>query len=281
MATVELIDLGAGSGVLAAGVCRELGGFFAGQNTRPTFRVWALDLWPMGPKRFFAQRDVRRFTDSLTIIKADYRDWLSADEPFPPARGLRVALASRFFNNLSDFQIDSLSPAQIPWLRDFAGSDWKNCLPSRCLGRGQPGASALLISNSRAWIGGGRTFKQVSLSQYYRGLYTLMHPQDADEPLDTPADRVFLPRRRFRRSALRNRDGGSIIERLNDWCDLIVVQDADLRPSDLRAHCDRAGLSGLVAIDMTKQLGLRGHYCYALGDSRDDALKSLDGQRLW
>ena len=245
---VELLDLGAGSGALVAGVCRDLRSTFTEQQGRPAFKVWALDFSPTRLGRFFGRRDLRHLSDCLTVEKADYREWLSRNNPLPPVCGVRIALVSRLLNNLSDFTIHSVAPEKLPWELNGTEGNWKSCLPSRCLADGKTGASALQVSASRVWIGPRRTFKQPSLSQFYRGLHALLRQYDPSSLSHILSDRVFLPLRSFRRSTLRARDGSSIIGRLNICSDLTVIVDADLRPADLRSHVAEEGLSDIAVI---------------------------------
>ena len=135
--------------------------------------------------------------------------------------------------------------------------------------------SALLISNSREWVNGGRTFKQVSLSQYYRGLDMVFRQESAAKRPRGRVGRVFLPVRRFRSDSLLTADGASILERLLANCSLIIIQDADLRPQDLLEHRDRIWLSDAAVVDMTGSMGSRGYFFYAIGQSQDPALRAI------
>ena len=60
----------------------------------------------------------------------------------------------------------------------------------------------------------------------------------------------------------------------------MIVQDADLRPQDLITHRECIRLSDTGALDMTKALGLRGHYSYALFRQDDSGLAFLNHHRL-
>lgn len=100
------------------------------------------------------------------------------------------------------------------------------------------------------------------------------------QPRNAP-EQLFIPLRRFRPECLLTRDGDSVLERLLDGCSVVVVQDADMRPEDLVAHRDSIASPGIVAIDTTKELGLKGHFSYALGRADDRSLIALAGERLW
>ena len=242
-----------------------------------------IDLSPTDPKRFFAGKLLAGLTDCVTAIRADYRGWLSNAERLSQPRGIRIALASRFFNNLSDFGITSVAPAHFAEISGTNLTDvaWDNCLPSRALRPEGPGPSALIASNSRMWLKSGRTLAQASLSPYFRGLHMLSRREVDLTEASTDEGKVFLPLRRFRPDCLLANDGESVFGKLLESCSLIVIQDADLRPQDLLAHRDQTELRNTAAIDMTSDLGLKGHFSYVILRSDDPALKSLPGERLW
>ncbi len=279
----ELVDLGAGSGILAARLCKHVCKYLLGQRIKPRFRVWMVDLSLTDPGRFFARKQLSKVTDCVAAVGVDYRHWFSTKDRLPHCNGLRVGLVSRFFNNLSEFTATSVSPACFARRTGSGTADigWKECLPSRCLRSDGEGPEALLASSSRMRLDSGRSFAQASLSQYFRGLDILSHSNGKCVVGSQDANRIFLCLRRFRPECLLTCDGASVLERLLEDCSLVIVQDADLRPQDLQAHRGWVRLSEVVAIDMTRTLGLKGHYSYALLRSNDPALKLLTGQRLW
>ncbi len=278
---LELLDLGAGSGLLAARICQEIRRVLANQDMESRFRVWMVDLSLSDPGRFFAGKRLRAAVDCLTAIGSDYRHWLATRDQLPRYNGIRIGLVSRFFNNLSDFLTAAVPPSSMVRTKRDRTVDvrWRECLPSHCLGRSGVGSDALEISNARIWLDSGRTFAQRSLSQYFRGLH-LLSPSGAEDVGDHD-DRIFVPLRRFRPQCLLTSDGESVLERLLADCSIVLIQDADLRPQDLLAHREQMRLPGIVAIDMTKCLRLKGHYSYALARSRDRAFGSVIGERLW
>ncbi|MBW2087125.1 MAG: hypothetical protein JRI54_14040 [Deltaproteobacteria bacterium] len=73
----------------------------------------------------------------------------------------------------------------------------------------------------------------------------------------------------------------SIIDKLLDECELLIIQDSDLHPDLLKEHRKLITKHESSAIDVTKNLGLRRHYSYALLPSRSASLKALQGERLW
>ena len=280
---MELVDVGSGSGILSARLCQQVRKSLAGRGTVSKFRVWMVDLTLSNPVRFFGGKQLRTCVDCVAVVGSDYRRWLSAKDRLPRASGVRIALVSRFFNNLSDFGVTT---ATIGNLADSVGrwdldGDWNACLPTQCLGPDGRGPEALDVSNSRIWLESGRTFAQASLSRYFEGLCHAMAPNGDGACQRRTGDAVFVALRRFRPECLLTSDGESVLERLLDDCSLVVVQDADMRPQDLMAHRHRIHSPEVVAVDMTRSLGLKGHFSYALLRITDPALESLKGDRLW
>ena len=281
--TFELLDLGAGSGILAARVCHHVKRFLSAQSDEVSFCVWMQDLSLSEPKRFFAAKSFRRFADCIAAIGSDYRDWLSKKNRLPHCNGIRVGLVSRFLNNLSAFSITSISPKHIPWpsTSKTTNANWKECLPGQALRHDAPGPSALVVSNSRILLETGRSFVQPSLSHYFQGIYLLSCSENSKADMCANADRVFLPLRSFCQECLLTNDGTSIFDKMLEDCSLVIIQDADLRPQDLIAHRECIRLLGIDALDMTKALGFKGHYSYVLFRQNDLGRAFLKGCRLW
>ena len=108
-ASLEFIDIGAGSGNLAASLCRQVKALCESIGLSPKFRIWSVDLDLADPSRFFRSKKLRGLVDSLMFLGDDYRGWLSKPQPLPARSGLRIALVSKLFNNLSRFSIQCVS----------------------------------------------------------------------------------------------------------------------------------------------------------------------------
>jgi hypothetical protein len=173
---LEFIDVGAGSGGLTASICRQI----LKMGLKPKFRLWFVDLEPSDPARFFRAKSLRAFIDSLTFLGDDYRSWLSRSQPLPPANDLRIALVSKLFNNLSDFSTCRLSKEESILFLNRMGvpSDLEAYRPSICLAPSGGGVESLAISNTRALLREERTFAQISLSDFYQGMYTMSRPKE-------------------------------------------------------------------------------------------------------
>lgn len=275
---VELVDVGAGSGALTAALCHRLLAWGVANGLLPRLRVWFVDLCLSDPARFFRAAGLRNRIDSLTFLGDDYRRWLARPGPLPESSGIRVALISKLFNNLSRFSVcrcrtDVLSSSSTgtPFI------DGRRHLPSFCLAPDGAGPEALVISTSRLGLAEGRTFAQASLSDYYRALQLALADGKEEEVSE---DGAWLPLRALDPGCLIAADGTSVLARLLEHCDYLIVEDADLRPKDIVKHLRAFSLDGLAALDMTKTLGLIGNHAYLLS-SKGEKKTSLPGERIW
>jgi len=243
----------------------------------PRFRLWFVDLCLADPTRFFRTADLRSRIDSLMFLGDDYRGWLGRPRPLPISSGLRVALVWKLFNNLSRFSVchfrtDVLSS---PVVGSMLLQEEKR-LPAPCLPPDGPGPEALMVSNSRVALPEGRTFAQASLCQFYHALQLASKANDGKR---VPEDGLCLPLRTLDPECLVAADGASVLARLLEHCDYLIVEDADLRPTDLVEHLQTFSLHTLTARDVTRALGLAGNYAYVLCPRGSEV--SVPGERLW
>lgn len=229
---LELVDVGAGSGALTAALCRKLLAWSRAEGFSPRIHLWFVDLCLADPARFFRTGDLRSAIDTLMFLGDDYRAWLARLQPLPKSSGLRVALVSKLFNNLSRFSVCTLrTNVLITQVVDSSSFKEGKHLPAYCLAPNGPGPEALMVSNSRVDLAQGRTFAQVSLSGYYRALRLI-----EDDENEAREDEIFLPLRTLDPECIVTLDGASVLARLLEYCDWVFVEDADLRPADLAEH---------------------------------------------
>ncbi len=286
---LELLDLGAGSGALAAAICKRTYCHFQHVGKDVGFKARLIDLVLPKVQCFWSSRALADSTDFVYAAKRDSQGWVAqlttrTAELLPLAEGaIRVGLVSQLFNNLSDFRIQPLRMENR--LPSEASPDtlsaWRNCLPTRCLGAIQAGPDSLRISSAPLRFSEGRTFRQPSLSEYFRAI-TLVSAAQREMERNVPfPEEVFAPFRQFRPECLETNNGASILRTLLAVCSLVLVFDADLRPDDLKRHFGTAGIEGIEAVDMTKPLRLKGNYCYALVKANEAGATGLAGERLW
>jgi hypothetical protein len=72
----------------------------------------------------------------------------------------------------------------------------------------------------------------------------------------------------------------SVLARLAEQCDYVIVEDADLTSTVLLGHLRRFSLHNLAVCDMTKEMRLTANYAYVLW-TRGGATPQLAGERLW
>jgi hypothetical protein len=280
---IEIVDLGSGSGILVAKLCQMIKQACLRNGERLRVRAYLLDIAPSDPTRFFRGRDLRGAVDTLTCISSDYRNWLGNSDRLPTRKGTRLAIASRFFNNLSTFGITAIDCDDFGELAGLGDPQqwWADCIPSACLRSGGSGPSSLVVSNKRLWLPGGRSFVQASLSPYFEGLQMLLPVCIDGNQCSHDGNNVFIPLRSFRHDCLLTAQGRSVLAELLADCDVVVVNDADLRPSDLISHAGQHAVPASIAIDVTRPLRLKGHFTYAIGHTNDPAMRQLKGERLW
>jgi hypothetical protein len=276
---LEFVDIGAGSGSLVAKLCQHVqkSGSYTELNIQ--FRLWFVDLEPSDPSRFIHTKKISSSVDSLIYLGDDYRNWLSRPQPLPPTNGLRIALISKLLDVFSRFSIQCFSAEdQSPDLRkSFIPSELELYSPSICLASRGIGTKGLSISNSQRIISGGKVYAQASLSNYYRGLLQLSTPVDL---ANTSIKGSFLPVRTFDPECLVTWNGESVISRLAENCNYLIIEDGDLNPQALVDHATKFSLRGITVFDMTKTLKLKGNYLYLIGKKKAMP-PSLSGEQIW
>ena len=274
--SIEMIDVGAGSGGLTSIICSQI----LDMGFKPKFQFWFVDLDYADTTKFFRNKRLQAYLDNFTFLIDNYRSWLSKPQPLPQQtpNSLRIALVSKLFNNLSSFSIRYVSDRELfPMHDNIEGHlDLKNNCPSFCLSQ-KGGVNDLLISNTRVQLYDGRTFPLASLSEFYYGLY-LLSGKDAGNSSDVPG--FFLPIRSFNSTCLETTNGQSIISSLANICDYVIIEDADLRQQDLITHATKFSLNFLTICDMTKAMKLKGNYVYVVW--LKCAIKPiLLGEQIW
>ena len=277
-APIELVDVGAGSGALMAALSQELVAWSQAAGFTPRLRLWLVDLAPPAAMSGFRTPPLGRFVEKLASVSMDYRAWLASPRRLPAASGPRVALASRIFDVSSHFAIhkfrtDVLSSVAVePWQLER-----ERYMPERCLAPSGEGPNALQMSSSRVVVLEGHAFPLASLSGFFQGL-RLISQSGADD--GAGEDGLSLPVRSLDPQSLVADDGASVIGRLLEQCDYLIVEDADLRPRDLIDHLRAFSLRGIAVQDMTRAMELKANHAYALWP-RGRTVPQLEGERLW
>jgi hypothetical protein len=166
-----------------------------------------------------------------------------------------VALLLRACDLFSRFSIDSMSYREANAL--IAQNKTCNLLDSQVL------HPAELIENNnpgriehricRFIFKNGWTFRQFSLSDYFKAIHVVMGGQlAADE------SHIYVPLRVFDEDILVLPSGRSIIAQLLTMANQLVIEDADLMPCHLDRHLKQFALSNLSVQDLTERAKRRG-----------------------
>ncbi len=181
-------------------------------------------------------------------------EWVDKNADKPQMR-FDVALLLRACDLFSRFSIETMSYREANAL--MAQNRMCNLLDSEVL------HPAELIKNNnidriehrigRFIFKNGWTFRQFSLSDYFKAIHVVMGGQlTADERL------IYMPLRVFDEDILVLPSGRSIISRLLTMANQLVIEDADLLPCHLERHVRRFTLDGLRITDLTQRAKRRG-----------------------
>ncbi|MBI4337877.1 MAG: hypothetical protein HY683_08645 [Chloroflexi bacterium] len=277
---LEFVDVGAGSGSLTAALCRWVRGLTVPMRPNLKVRLWFVDLNLSDSARFFHNKRLRDLVDSLMFVEDDYRSWLSNFRPLPDASGLRIALMSKLLDTMSHLSIRRLSREELNVLRSKAKEslDASHHLPERCLHSSGGGPTALLVSSSRVPLQDGSTYAQPSLSGFYQGLHLLLAGTARG---GSEEEGVYLPVRTFNQESLVTSNGQSVLARVVELCDYVVIEDADLSPNTLVEHMTHFSLHSITVRDMTKAMKLTGNYAYVLWPTARGESLAISVERIW
>jgi hypothetical protein len=278
---IAFADVGGGSGVLVSHLCQHLLQDWTDAVAGRPFTWTFVDLNVRDPARHTRSRRLRGAMSFVEYVQSDYRSWTLREAREPATPKWHVALICRLRNNLSTFSVewttDGSEKRMLAGARTYlpAAPDarWH---PAECLRPDAMQASRLVVSTGQVALRGGRSMRQLSLTDYFEALHRLTC--DAGQTVDG-GSAVFFPVRRFNPEALVLEDGSSLFERLCAIADLVVVEDVDLAPPLLVRHLEHHHLGGLAASDATD--GRRTHSGHLLCVARRNLALCLPGRRLW
>jgi hypothetical protein len=183
----------------------------------------------------------------------------------------------RVLNNMSRFSIESTDD----W-REFAmlsGGEFRGgdvpFQPSYCLSEEVRTPDSLISSNAKANLRNGRSFQQLSLTDYFQTLHRAC--QDGDSARH--GARIFFPLRRLNQDALRLDDGRCLLEQLAAIADLVVIEDVDMDAGQLYDYLGRSKPKELAVSDATERRRMQ--LSNLLCCSRREHADLLPGERLW
>ncbi len=277
---ISFVDIGGGTGSLASSICKKLLKTMPGLLKNRKFTCSIVDLRLQQPSRYFRRGQLRRTVSYLTYEQADYLDWLQHQEILPGKYEFDVALICRLFNNLSSFRIDSSDSWHVVKRlggKRFQKPNWvdRDFDPVKCLNPCTERTDKLIASNSQVLLDTGKTFRQLSLSEYYKGLSCLLGSSKANPN----SDPVHFPLRQFNTQCLVLPDGSSAIEKLCGVAKLVVIEDIDISDRHLHDHLKKLRLEHLVASDVSGRTQKHSARLFCLCGKEFSS--HIPGRRIW
>jgi hypothetical protein len=275
---LSVLDIGGGTGALLAAICKRLLSQHASLIDEQTFTWTIIDAALQDASRWTGNRRLRQRMSWIHYRGMDFRSWIRTECQERNEPRVDVALVCRFLNNLSHVDVvASGSSAVMSMLSIGRGGNcpFQATDPVDCLRKVPPDIANLRASNSAAYVLGGRTFRQASLSSYYEGLWHVSRPMHGRFRTEA----AFFPLRRFDTDELLVDGRWSLLEALCSIASLVVIEDVDLAPDTLHEHLKQRGLVDLAARDATDRRRMQSAHILCLTQRR--SAEALPGRRIW
>jgi len=238
---LRILDIGSGAGLFTSKVIGKIVNL--GVLNGRKMELSLLDILSVDPKRHFRTHILLQDLSKVEYINSDYITWLEQTKGDGFGK-FDIVFLFRILHNMSRFHINA-TPAK-------EGED------NRVIGR-------------------YRLFPH--LSDYYQTI-SLLFPNMADRiPENAEQSNIFHPKRVFNPLSLITPDGHSVIKRLMEISDGVLIEDGDLCPDDLVEHLSRHGSRDITAFDLSHPLRLSVNHIYWITNSYDDLI--LAGETIW
>lgn len=178
--------------------------------------------------------------------------------------GLRVQDPLRHFNKGS-------LRGTISYL-DYSQADYLQWIQEQKATKG----NYILLKNSNVLLKIGKSFRHLSLSNYYKGLQ-LLDSTDASNDGDTNA--IYFPIRQFNSSCLQLPEGNSILGKLCDLAKLVVIEDVDLTKKILIEHLIEHNLENIAVSHVNRHNRINSAQVFCLCNTEFEDF--LPGKRIW
>jgi hypothetical protein len=252
---MSIIDIGAGTGHLAARIFREA--------RLAIDSIHFVDAHPPCSGRSFGIRGCPTDLQAVEWTVADYRELLDRESWLERNQQHAVALVCRLFENLSTFELCELDSDPI--------TRW----PHEALAQRESNAG-LLVPSTRTEVDGGSAILQDPYRDYFAALKVLQH-----RDVHAVGERTrVVPVRRFNPAALTTRNGKSVLWQLLKIARVLFIDDMVLSDSDLLQHRQRFGLSGTSALVIEGDGHRTESKSFLVGRAIDLA-HVQKGRRLW
>jgi hypothetical protein len=278
---VHFVDIGSGNGALASNIWRQMLETqpYIAQNCKLACSMVGLRV--QDPLRHFNKGSLRGTISYLDYSQADYLQWTQQQKLNQGNYKLDVALICRLFNNLSEFEINlSTNWRVIQKLgeEELGRTAWlsRTFEPHNCLNPNTLSTENILLKNTNVLLKMGKSFRHLSLSNYYRGLQ-LLYSKGTSNNSDTNA--VYFPIRQFNLMCLQLPEGGSALEKLCNLAKLVVIEDVDLTKKDLIQHLIEYDLENIAASHVNRHNRINSAQIFCLCDREFEEF--LPGKKIW
>jgi hypothetical protein len=278
---VNVVDVGSGNGALASNIWRQV------LKTQPDIAKKCklacsmVGLRVQNPLRHFNKGSLRGTITYLDYHQSDYLQWLQEQKLTQGSYKFDVALLCRLLNNLSEFKLDSSNDWRIIHKLGEDGLSktlWtdRNFQPNNCLCPDNLLPKNIFLKNSSVSLEHGKSFKHLSLTNYYKALQLL----DSKGTLDAgDYNTIYFPIRQFNQASLRLPDGKSFLGKLCNLAKLIVIEDVDLTKEDLICHLVENNLENIAASHINRHNRLNSASIFCLCNKEFADL--LPGKKIW
>jgi len=269
--TVSILDIGAGTGHVAANAWQEVtAGGRLGARLKASLHF--VDAAGPCPGRSFG---LSREANGIACIEwttADYRTLLDNDAWLDAHRPVEWAFFCRVLCNASTIALEHVDGCE-----DDNNNVRTDSNPARCLApRRQPdGLAHLEVRTVRRRLANGIAMPQWSLTRYFAAMKAAS-ARDVGVVID---DLCCVPIRRFNPAALITERGKSVLLQLLNVATAIVIEDPDILPADLVAHARQFGLNEAGIIHRTLD-GVQTEVAHFIV-AKQNIAKHLPGERLW
>jgi hypothetical protein len=268
---VSILDLGAGTGHLAAAAWRQVARFLKGAH-KPSAVLHFVDATePCFGRSFGLSRDAANVSH-IEWTRADYRSLLDDDRWLLSQGQFDLVLMCRLLGNASNMMIEDAED-----MAEEMGINFDGCNPCACLApRRQPdGIHRLQVNTARRALRGGTIMPQFSLTCYFAAMRAVM----VADPQRACPEAFPIPIRRFNPAALITTTGRSVLGQLLRISSAVVIEDVDLRAEHLLMHHQQFALNDTTAIRCVDD-GFRTQAHHFIVARRHASL-NLPGERLW
>ncbi len=278
---ISFVDIGSGNGALASYTWRQIlkSQSYIQQNCKLACSMVGLRV--QDPLRHFNKGSLRGTISYLEYSQSDYLQWVQQQKINQGNYKFDVALICRLFNNLSEFEIRASTNWRIIQKlgeENLGKTDWleRRFEPHNCLKPDNPSSKSIFLKNSNVSLDIGKSFRHLSLSNYYKGLQ-LLHSLN---PLsDGGANAIYFPIRRFNPASLLLPDGKSVLEKLCNLAKLVVIEDADLTKRDLIEHLIKYYIENIAVSHVNRHDRINSAQIFCFCNTEFG--NALSGKRIW